>query len=143
MGALDQAVDLLKQFEGFRANAYQDQGGVWTCGFGSTGPRVGPSTTVTEAEAEGMLRHTLEALAHVLDDLVKVPLTENQRCALLSFTYNAGTSALARSTLLVKLNEGDDAGAADEFLKWTYVKGKPNVGLANRRHAERALFLKA
>ncbi|GAC1590909.1 MAG: lysozyme [Hymenobacter sp.] len=137
------AVDVIKQFEGFRAKAYRDQGGVWTVGYGTTGPRVNKDTVMTEAEAEGAVQHTVDAIEKLLLGVLHVPVTDNQMAALCSFAYNAGTSALLRSTLLSKLNQGDEQGAADEFLKWVFVKGKTNTGLQNRRQAERALFLKA
>ena len=73
--------------------------------------------------------------------LVSAELTQSQFDALVSFTYNLGASALARSTLLKKLNAGDYAGAAEEFERWDKCNGKPLAGLARRRHAEKSLFL--
>ncbi|MEG5623927.1 lysozyme, partial [Enterobacter hormaechei] len=73
--------------------------------------------------------------------LVKVGLTQGQFDALVSFTYNLGARSLSTSTLLRKLNAGDYAGAADEFLRWNKAGGKVLNGLTRRREAERALFL--
>ncbi|HHP2614034.1 TPA: lysozyme, partial [Enterobacter roggenkampii] len=56
-------------------------------------------------------------------------------------TYNLGSRSLSTSTLLRKLNAGDYAGAADEFLRWNKAGGKVLNGLTRRREAERALFL--
>ncbi|EDH9820259.1 TPA_asm: lysozyme, partial [Salmonella enterica subsp. enterica serovar Typhimurium] len=73
--------------------------------------------------------------------LVKVKLTQGQFDALVSFAYNLGARTLSSSTLLRKLNSGDYAGAADEFLRWNKAGGKVLNGLTRRREAERALFL--
>jgi lysozyme len=61
--------------------------------------------------------------------------------ALVSFTFNLGEAALARSSLLRKLNTEDRAGAAEEFSRWRFAGGRELRGLVKRRAAERALFL--
>jgi lysozyme len=69
-------------------------------------------------------------------------LTQHEFDAMVDFTFNVGCHAFAKSTLLKKVNRGDIAGAASEFMKWTYV-GKVQVrGLVRRRVDERTLFLK-
>lgn len=77
--------------------------------------------------------------------LVRLPVNNHQFGGLLVFAFNAGLGALGQSTLLRKLNAGDVAGAAEEFLRWdkARVNGvlKPLAGLTRRRRAERALFL--
>ena len=45
------------------------------------------------------------------------------------------------STLLPHVNAGRDAKAADQFPRWCHAKGKKVKGLANRRAAERAIYL--
>ena len=73
---------------------------------------------------------------------IKVPVTDNQLLALSSFTYNVGEGAFANSTLLKRLNAGENkANVATEFDKWIYAGGKVSDGLKNRRNAEKALFL--
>jgi len=71
---------------------------------------------------------------------VKVPLTDYQFDALVSFTYNCGSGALNKSTLLKKLNAGDFAGAAREFKKWNKAGGKELKGLTRRRNSEAVMF---
>jgi lysozyme len=96
---------------------------------------------LTEAEAEAMLQEDLAIFAAHVAKLVKVPLSENQRGALVSFAYNCGHGALASSTLLKKLNAGDYDGAAAEFKRWNKAGGKVLRGLTRRREAEAALFM--
>lgn len=132
-------VDLVKRFEGFSPTPYRCPAGVWTIGYGHTHGVSAASPAVSEAEAEALLRHELERFAAHVNDLVLVRLSQPQFDALVSFHYNTG--ALAKSTLLVKLNHGDLPGAGLEFLRWTKAGGKELPGLVRRRTAERALFM--
>jgi GH24 family phage-related lysozyme (muramidase) len=96
---------------------------------------------MTEQEATELLAKDLIGYEARVLQLVDVPLTQGQMDALVSFAYNCGPSALANSTLLRKLNNCEFSLAADEFLKWNKVAGKPMQGLTNRRQAEREMFL--
>ena len=93
----------------------------------------------TRAKAEQELRKEVRRHTVDIDELVKVPLTQNQYDALASFHYNTG--GLGKSTLLKKLNKGDFAGAAAEFHKWNKAGGKVRAGLVTRRAQEAELFL--
>lgn len=141
----DKGVSLIKQFEGLCLTAYQDSVGVWTIGYGWTQPVDGkpirPGMTIKEETAERLLRTGLVGYESDVSKLVKVKLTQGQFDALVSFAYNLGARALSTSTLLQKLNAGDNAGAADEFPRWNKAGGKVLPGLMRRREAERALFL--
>jgi lysozyme len=137
----DLARDLICKFEGCKLSAYQDQGGKWTCGYGSTGPDVGPSTVWTQAEADARFLSFLETVHQEVCNLVKAPLTEAQMAAVVCFTYNVGAGNLAQSTLLRCINTFHMQDAANEFLRWDKCKGVFNQGLLNRRKAESILFL--
>lgn len=133
------AVELVKRCEGCRLEAYKDTGGVWTIGYGRTwGVKEGQ--TITQAEADAMLAYDLDLFANGVGRLVKVPLTENQRAALISFAYNIGLVALAGSTLLRKLNAGDYAAVPDELDRWVNDGGTRLPGLVKRRAAEAKLW---
>jgi lysozyme len=97
---------------------------------------------ITESQALELLANTLGNYEKAVNDYVKVPLTQNEFDALVSFTYNLGAGNLLSSTLLKKLNAGDKAGAANQFDVWTKAGGKVLQGLVTRRAAEKALFLK-
>lgn len=132
---------LVKAFEGLRLTAYRCPAGVWTVGYGSTGPHVAPGTTVTAAEADALLLVDLQRFQSAVARLVASPLTEGQYDALVSFTFNLGEGALQASTLRAMLNRGEYAGAADQFGRWVLAGGVKLPGLVRRRAAERALFL--
>ena len=138
-------VALIKAHEGLRLTAYPDPVGVWTIGYGHTTaagpPKVERGMKITDAGADAILRQDLAKFEGYVSSAVKVPLNQNEFDALVSFTFNIGPGNLRSSTLLKKLNAGDRAGAADEFLKWTKAGGKTLPGLVKRREAERALFL--
>lgn len=138
-------ISLIKQFEGRDLKAYQDSVGVWTIGYGWTQPVNGKpikaGMVIDLATAERLLKTGLVGYENDVSKLVKVPLTQGQFDALVSFAYNLGARSLSTSTLLKKLNAGDYKGAADEFTRWNKAGGKVLNGLTRRREAERALFL--
>lgn len=134
-------LQLIKSFEGCRLTAYQDQRGIWTIGYGHTGPEVMKGLTCTQAQADSwLLGDTHTASRAVLDD-VHVPITQNQFDALVSFAFNVGAGSLAHSTLLGYLNGSHTESAAAEILRWDHSGGVVDPGLTRRRSAEQALFL--
>lgn len=135
--------DLIREFEGCRLEAYQDQVGVWTVGYGSTGGDVCKGLTITQDNAEQRLRDHLSKVEAAINRMVGVPLTQGEFDALCSFAYNLGTGALQKSTLLVKLNASDYDGACREFAKWNKAGGVPVAGLIRRRAAEMKRFEEA
>jgi len=136
----DRALEMLKQFEGLRLRAYRDSAGVWTIGYGHTKTAY-PGMVITRAEAERLLRQDLVRFEKAVRDSVRVPLTQNQFDALVSFSFNVGVGAFRKSTLLKRLNKKDYAGAKQEFRRWVYAGGRRLQGLVNRRNQEAHLFL--
>jgi lysozyme len=132
-----------EQFEGLRLTAYQDSVGVWTIGYGHTGPDVHPSLTITRRQASALLLKDVASAVAAVNRLVKVPLTQNQFDALVDFVFNAGAGNFAGSTLLRDLNAGNYAGAAAQFPRWVHAGNQILAGLVSRRNAEQALFLEA
>lgn len=131
---------LIKSFEGCQLTAYRCPAGVWTIGYGSTGPQVIPGKKITQLEAEGLLRSDLKRFEQGVSAL-GVELNENQFSALVSLAFNIGVENLRRSTLVKDLRAGDFASAADQFLVWDKAHGRSLPGLVRRRAAERKLFL--
>lgn len=136
----------IKSFEGKSLVAYDDGTGVWTIGCGTikypNGNAVKRGDVCTDAQVDQYFSNDLVKFENSVNSLVKVPLTQNQFDALVSFSYNVGAANLAASTLLKKLNAKDYKGAAAEFPKWNKAGGKVMNGLTKRRNAEMELFLK-
>ncbi|MGZ3752843.1 MAG: lysozyme [Mucilaginibacter sp.] len=148
----EQGIKLIKVFEGLRLTAYRDAAGIWTIGYGSTryhdGRAVKPGDKLAnDLQASALFANTLGQYEDAVNTSVKVPLSQNQFDALVSFTYNEGTFALKGATLLKKLNGKDYAGAADELLLWDKITDPQtghkmeSVPLKMRRATERRLFL--
>lgn len=134
-------IALIKSFEGLYLRAYRCPAGVLTIGWGSTeGVREG--AVISEDEAEEMLHKELERFEEAVNHLVKVPLTQHQFDALVSFSYNVGSRALEHSTLLRKLNDGDYNAVPAELGRWVRGGGRVLQGLVRRRRAEGMLWAK-
>jgi lysozyme len=127
--------------EGLRLEAYQDVVGVWTIGFGHTGAEVKRGLVITPDAAKSLLLSDAETAEKCVNNCVSGIITQGQFDALCSFVFNLGCTALRNSTLLRKLNSGDDVGAAEEFSKWNHAGGHIVAGLTKRRLEEKELFL--
>ena len=148
MKTSQRGIDIIKHFESCRLRAYLDGGGVPTIGWGHThGVKMGDS--ITQDEADEIFTVDLKIFEQGVNRLVKVPITQNEFDALVSFSYNCGldedtdnvAEGLGDSTLLKRLNEMDYYSAAQEFPKWNRDNGKVVAGLVRRREAERSLFV--
>lgn len=145
---LPELIDLVKNFEGFRAAAYLDTSGLPVIGYGQTrinGRTVTLGQYITQAQADIALEQELYHIQRLVKAQVKVELNPYQLGALSSLVYNAGTTVITDSTLIRKLNAGDYGGAAKEFPRWNKANqgGRLVVfpGLTKRRLAEQKLFL--
>lgn len=134
-------VGFIQSWEGTERVAYLDSVGVPTICTGSTkGVYVGQTATLGECEHR-LIEDTTYA-GKAIQRCVREKITQDQYDALVSLAFNIGGGATCASTLVRKLNQGDCRGAAEQFLRWDYAKGKRLRGLTNRRMAERELFLK-
>lgn len=126
----------LVSYEGYSDKAYVPvPGDVPTIGFGTTqGVKLGDKITPVAALRRAIvdISSTESAVKHC----VKVPLKQGEYDAYIQLSYNIGTSAFCKSTLVRKLNSGDYKGACNEILKWNKFQGKENKGLSNRRSGE-------
>jgi lysozyme len=138
----DAGLKLIREFEGCALRSFQDQKGVWTCGWGSTGKDIDSSTVWTQEEADDRLNKGIqEHSQQVVALLINQSLNANQFSALVCFAYNVGCGNLKQSTLLHCINTYHVDDAANEFEKWDKCAGVENAGLLRRRQAEKALFL--
>ena len=133
-------VSLIKHFEGYRSEPYLDAVGKLTVGYGHLVRKGEIFTDTSKPAMEALLKEDMGVAEAVVKRYVKVPLNSNQFSALVSLVYNIGIGAFKDSTLLAKLNKGDYATAAREFLRWDYAGGDRLRGLTKRREAEKRLF---
>lgn len=133
----------VQSFEGLFLSAYRDPIGVVTIGWGHTNhhlPHFQMGDTWTKEKCEEVFRADMKLFEDEVKKQVKVPLTQGQFDALVSFTYNCGGGNLAKSSLLRKLNAGDYEGAAQQFQYWNKAGGRVLPGLTRRRLAEALMF---
>jgi lysozyme len=142
-----EAINLVKEFEGLRLEAYLDPVGVVTIGYGYTnragyGPGVKMGDKWTEDLADEMLAVGVEKFGAEIRPLFKQQPNPHQFGAFVSLAYNIGTPAFAKSTALKRWNAGDMMGCAEAMAWFNKAGGKVLRGLVRRREAEVALFLK-
>ena len=144
MKASDACIELIKRFEGFRAQMYLDAAGLETIGYGHLilvrERDEYAQRRLTEGEATALLCDDLERFEVQIEDLVDAGLTQNQFDALCCLVFNIGAGAFRKSTLLKRLNEHDFDSAAAEFHRWNKAGGRVLSGLVRRRKAEAELF---
>jgi lysozyme len=138
------AIELIKRFEGYRANSAQMADGRWTIGYGHTlTAREGAKVSADDAEA--LLMYDLIAVAHAVNEHSYTPLTQNQFDALTSFAFNIGVENFRRSAVLRRINEGaliQAACAMDMWRKADFAGERIVIdALVRRRSAEKTLFL--
>lgn len=142
-------IELLKEFESFSAEPYNDEANNATIGYGHL-MHIGPVT-----EAEKSLRWTVEeAIDHLTFELkpfeealtkaIRIQINQNQFDSLVCWVYNCGTGAMKVSSWLKALNRGEFETVPRLMQLWNKVNknGKLVVspGLVNRRAREAKLF---
>lgn len=137
------AIDLLKRLEGCRLKAYQDNAGVWTIGYGHTGPGVHEGLTWTQEQADAQLNDDVQRFVWGVSAalLNEPPLTENQFSALVVFAFNVGLMAFRGSSALRDIRFGQFKMVPADLAKWNKIHDKSGVmmvdpGLEKRRAAE-------
>lgn len=131
-------INLIKQHEGCCLTAYKCPAGVWTIGYGHTGSDVKQGLTITQAEAEQLLKTDLAKFEkHVMLFDSKYHWTQNEFDALVSFAFNIGSiNQLTANKTRTK------AQIAQAMLLYNKAGGKVLPSLTKRRQAERELFLR-
>lgn len=136
----EQGIDFIKHWEGLRTNAYKCPAGVWTIGYGHTNG-VKSGMMISHIQAEQLLKKDLLKFEKAVNELVTVKINQRQFDALVSFTFNCGISAFARSSLLKKINRKHFFSAASEFMRWVHAERQVLPGLVQRRQQEKEMFL--
>ncbi len=133
---------LIKTLEGFCARPYICSGGFTTIGYGH---RIfdtkSSNLLITEHEAQDLLiKDILQIKKHLYKNIF-VPLKNYQLDALISLIFNIGVGAFIKSILITKINAKLFSDAAEEFLKWIYIRKNISKALIRRRKIERTIFL--
>jgi lysozyme len=145
----NEGLALIKTDEGFKPRLYNCPANDCSIGFGFLvhhGPICGAASEapfaggISEERATELLLQDVAYAEHAVEHLVKVPLTQGQYDALVSFTYNEGAGRLQTSTLLKALNTGNYAAVPAELSKWVFGGGVKLPGLVTRRAAEARMF---
>lgn len=130
----------IKSNEGLALYSYADGPGR-SIGYGH---QIQPGETlpepISQGTADALFSSDLARVEAAINGAVQVPLTQGEFDALADFVFNVGTGAFQGSTLLVKLNGGDYAGARDELGRWIHASGAVNSALVARRADEASMF---
>jgi lysozyme len=156
MKVSQKCIEQIKKDEGVRNKPYQCPALLWTVGVGHViDPNhakvpmadrkalpipAGWDRILTSIEIDDILRTDLNRFEAGVLRLIKVPLTQGQFDALVSFSFNVGLGNLQNSTLRMKVNRGEYEAAAEQFLVWTKAGGKVLPGLVKRRTHEKEMF---
>ncbi len=137
-------IDFIASFEGFVNHPYRDSGGVWTIGYGHTGPGVQAMGTITRARGLELLAQDVRTAEDAVNAL-GLRFNPGQFDAVSSFVFNCGRGTLAPSRSLGRaLREPGMAGVPAAMA--LYVKdaaGRTLAGLVARRRAEGEMFADA
>jgi len=144
--------EFLKAVEGLRLNQYRDVAGHLTIGYGHKIKPGEAFATITREQAGMIYEQDLRPARIAVSTHVHVPLTDNEYGALVSLCFNIGSGGFRDSTLVKRLNKGEDKAkvAQEEFPRWNKITKTVNgvsikvesPGLTNRRKKDLALFLK-
>ena len=135
----EDGLELIRNFEGCKTDAYQDSVGVWTIGYGHT-KGVEEGQTCSFEDAEIMLSQEIEEYEGYINDMVKVDLQQHEFDSLVAWVYNLGPTNLGESTMLKVLNGGQFDRVPDEMKRWNRAGGLVLAGLVRRRQAESLMF---
>lgn len=132
---------LLRSEEGFSPFIYKDSAGVETICNGHVVQKWEHfGQPLTGEQCEVILQEDVGKTEQVVNDLVTVPLYQNQHNSLTSFAFNVGTGALKKSTLLKKVNAKQHIEVPPQIMRYVYAGGKKQYGLVIRRRLEASLY---
>jgi lysozyme len=136
------AIAVMHHFEACRLRAYKCPAGIWTIGWGDTGPHVREGLVWTRAQADEAFRSRLarEFEPGVRQAIGAAPTTPAQFGAMVCLAYNIGVAAFSRSRVCSGHRAGRHDAAAAGFGSWTRGGGRVLPGLVRRRNVERLLY---
>lgn len=131
---------LVAGFEGISTTAYHDTlaHGLPTVCAGET-KNVHMGDHYTKQQCLDMLAARLPEYWDEIDQHITVLLSDNEKIAYTSFSYNLGSPTFIRSSFLKKLNSGDHVGACNGMLAYNRSMQVVRPGLIARRRKEDAI----
>jgi len=135
---LELMVKLCKEFEGCELEAYRDPVGIWTIGYGHTGPDVFEHLMWSQEHADEVLakdcQHHMQGALYFSPGLRQE--SPYKQAAIADFVFNLGATAYSRSTLKKRVDDKNWASAIKEIKRWNKAGGKVLKGLTRRRQRE-------
>lgn len=140
--ASNKMINLIKTQEGLSLKACKaiPSEEYWTIGYGHYGAEVKANQTITESEAEQLLRQDLKVFEDTVNSAVKVKISQSQFDACVSLAYNIGTYAFANSDIVKFINDNKFGHACVDFPSWRKAGGQVLPGLVKRRQLEMEYF---
>jgi lysozyme len=123
--------------EGYKDKAYIPVAGDRpTLGFGDAqGVKLGDKTDPIRALIR--LNQQVDVFQLEMKKCIgDVPLYQREWDAYVSLTFNIGSDAFCKSTLVKLLKQQDYVGACSQILRWDRFQGSPLAGLTKRRKEE-------
>ncbi len=143
------AVDYLTEREGgMRLDVHDDGFGYPTVGVGHLvldRDNLEIGDEITPAQGRAFLQDDLYEAREAVMRYVKVDLAQHEFDALVIFAFNIGVGAFRKSSLVRRLNAGEDRKSVAKFEmpRWNKVRGKYVRGLKNRRVDTAQMFTDA
>jgi GH24 family phage-related lysozyme (muramidase) len=151
MQASEDCLEFIRKKEAFFAHAYVCPAGVVTIGYGTTRwdlkTPIKMGETITHEEAERQLAIEVQRCTDAVAEAVKVPLSQNELDALVSWAYNVGTGWITgrghtQATLIKLLNQGKYEAVPGQLLLFCRTTGGKRLdGLYTRRKEEAQMWL--
>lgn len=148
MTTSEAAIAMIKDYEGFRSKVYWDSGYAYI-GYGTSCKSWEYPDGITREKADALMREVLKVKEDALNNKLNknnVQLTQNQFDALMSFTYNLGTSWMRAGTRLYSylingVDNYSDIQIVNAFGTWCHQGKSVNSMLVQRRLHEAKIFL--
>lgn len=138
----DELISLVKSSEGCKLESYLDSDGIWTIGWGATGPEIGRGLVWTQEQADARLEQDLtrawDQTMALCPNLLQA--SPGKQSAIVDFTFNEGSGRLQHSTMRSAICMGAWGAVKAKLAQWIYGNGKVLPGLVARRGKEITLI---
>jgi lysozyme len=140
-------LELIAKWEGCILKPYKDIAGLRTIGIGhliKSGENFPDGVSITREKALEILSNDVKLCEDSIKKNIKVPLTQNQFDALVSFGFNCGTGVYTNSGVSSAVNSGNFTAVPAKLEEWSKAKingvSQTVQGLLNRRKHEGQVF---